>query len=446
MLNIKNVDLSNLREISLYLLSSSIKNDYQLQDQIELFEKTITLTDNRNLSFIKELTNGTFKNLIEIDYYIKYLVKNSFNKLPDNILNILRIGIYQISYMTSTPQSAAVNESVNLAKKYGHQGTVKLVNGVLRNFIRKSDELKNSVDELPLKNKLSIKYSMPEWIIDYWSKSYSEQELSLLIESLSLEPDLFLRINTLKVSVNDFLAKLDDLQIIYEKTTVNETIKLKSKISIKDIYGYYEGFWYIQDLGASIVSKIVNPITDDNIIDFCGFPGGKTSHISALMNNTGKILVVDSSENRKTKFTENINRLGCNNIKVIIQSATDDIDGVLDVDKILIDPPCSGLGVIKRKVEIKYRKSMDDIKRLSELQYDILDNASKYLKSNGRIVYSTCTISKIENEDVITKFLDKHKDFKLETIGYDNKYFEYLNLIPHINNTDGFFIASLIKI
>lgn len=432
-----NIDFSNIREIAIKVLENAINNDYALSEELKFFEKTYEI---KNINTLYELTEGVFRKLLLIDEYIKLLVKKDLNKLDTSILNILRIAIYQILFMDSVPDFASINESVNLAKKYGHIGTVKFTNGVLRNFLRKKDELDSIIDSYSFLKKISVKYSMPYWIVQYWSKEFKNNELEKLLISMDEKAPIYLRINTLKITVDDFKKELAKSEIKYSNTDFLEVIKLEQKISIKNIYGYNEGFFYIQDLGAAHVSNILNPNENETVIDFCAFPGGKTSHLAQLMKNSGQIFAIDVNKKREKIFLENISKLGCSNIKNILLSE-DEKPEIELVDKILTDPPCSGLGTIRRNSELKYRKKLDDITRLAEIQLNILTNASKYLKKGGTLVYSTCTISKLENEDNIRKFLDTNKDFSL----IPQKEGDFIKLTPSEHNTDGFFIAKIVK-
>lgn len=431
---------TNLRNIALQVFSKFTKNVEKSND-IALLLKKEMINNHRDYSFILNIIEGTYKNIILIDYYINYLIKKN-SKLPEIIKNILRISIYQIEFMDSVPDSAAINEGVELAKKYGHKGTVGLVNGLLRNFLRKKSEIFDSIDKLNFNEMLGIKYSYPLWIIDYWASFLSKEKVSGIAKSMYDKPEIYIRVNTLKISVDDFCNQLNNKDIKYSKTEITELLKLEQSINVKDIYGFNEGFFYIQDLSAASVIDYLDPQQNEDIIDFCSFPGGKTSFISQRMNNTGKIIALDISEKRKERFLENINRLGCNNIEIIIKDGEEKLDFKNNFDRILVDPPCSGLGVIKRKADIKYLRKKDDVKRLSEIQLKILENASTCLKKDGVLIYSTCTISKVENEDVIEKFLLENDNFKLINIGES----KYINIYPDEKDSDGFFIAKIKRV
>lgn len=440
MFNMKEKKDYNAREIALHLFAKAAKNN-NINNINKEIDNNQNISNNKDKPFIINIVEGTYKNQILINFFIDYLIKKS-NDLPEIIKNILKISFYQIEFMDSVPDSAVTNEAVKLAKKYGHKGTANLVNAVIRNFLRKKNEIYESIEQLPFNEKISIKYSYPLWIIDYWLEFLPENKIESIAKAMYQKAPLFIRINTLKISLEEYKNMLVENKIDFEETEVKEIIKLKESINIQNLYGYNEGYFYVQDLSAAKVITFLQPDKDDYIIDFCAFPGGKTSYISQLMNNNGNILALDISEKRKERFLENINRLGCENIEIIIQSAEQKLSVTNQADKILVDPPCSGLGVIKRKSDIKYIRSYEDINRLAELQLCILENASEYLKINGILIYSTCTISKIENEAIIEKFLGKNTNFVLEFIDHN----KYLNIYPDEKNSDGFFIAKLKRI
>lgn len=424
----------NSREEALKVLNKALKNDYSIDKELELFHKKSSNYEFKG--FVNEVAQGTFKRLIEIDEYISLLITSKLNKLPEMILNILRISSYQLLYMKSVPQSAVINEAVNLAKKYGHKGTANLTNAVLRNLLRKQTELENKINNYPLKKRISIKSSIPMWIVDYWSLSINENELEEILLKTLEKPELYLRINTLKISSIDFKNKLKEDNISFNETEFDDLIELIGEINLNSLYGFKEGLFYIQDKAAFTVTKKLAPKPNESILDLCCFPGGKTSHISQEMKNTGKIIAIDNTEKRVDRFNENINKLGATNIEVIIKDASEELGFVEKFDRILVDAPCSGLGIIRRKSEIKYKKTIEDIKRLADIQQKILINASKNLKSGGKLVYSTCTLSKYENEDNIKVFLEENKDFVL---------IDLISMNPLKNKSDFFFIAEMQK-
>lgn len=449
MIDFAKIEQKNQRELAFYHFSKIINQDYQLKKHFEKIAKKTELSDNKEFDSTYYLTEKTLDKLIQIDEIIKSLLKKNSKDLPKNIFNILRLAICELTFGNNAIY-AITNEWVNLSKKYGHQGTVKLTNAVLRNYLRNKEKIFNEFQKKSFSQKMSINYSLPIWLIEYWCKYYPETYIEKICIFMAKKASIYLRINTLKTSAEDLKEKFKKAKINFESNFVNESIKiLEEKINIAEIPGYEEGLWYAQDLASMLVAKVVNPQKGDTIIEFCSFPGGKTSHISALMQNQGKIFALDVNEKRKKLFDENIKKLGCKNIEVIIQSATEpiNIEGIL-ADKILVDPPCSGLGVIRRKSEIKYRRNLENIEDLANLQRQILEKASSYLKVGGELIYSTCTFSYLENEMVIDNFLKKNKNYRLKKIelpGYDDNQ-GFINLDPEKDETDLFFISRLEKI
>jgi 16S rRNA (cytosine967-C5)-methyltransferase len=424
----------NSREEALKVITKALKNEYSIDKELEIFHKKSINYEFKG--FVNEIVQGTVKRLLEIDEYIRLLITSKLNKLPEMILNILRISVYQLLYMKSVPQSAVINEAVNLAKRYGHKGTANLTNAVLRNLLRKQTELETKINNYPLKKRISIKASIPMWIVDYWSLLINENELEEILLKTLEKPEFYLRINTLKTSSIEFKNKLKEDNITFNETEFDDLIELIGEVNLNSLYGFKEGLFYIQDKAAFTVTKKLDPQENESILDLCCFPGGKTSHISQEMNNTGKIIAIDNTEKRIDRFNENITKLGATNIEVIIKDASEELGFVEKFDRILIDAPCSGLGIIRRKSEIKYKKTIEDIKRLADIQQKILINASKYLKSGGKLIYSTCTLSRYENEDNIKQFLDENKDFIL---------IDTISMNPFKNRSDFFFIAEIQK-
>ena len=267
-------------------------------------------------------------------------------------------------------------------------------------------------------------------------------------------PPLTLRVNTLQISPYELKRKLIDIGLNAENVISPEALIIEKNASqqIKDIYGYNEGCWYVQDTGAMLVSKILNPQPGEKILDICAAPGGKTTHIAQLMKNKGKIIAVDNNKARMNKLLENVKRLKINIIKPVIADAEKEMSNVnLMFDKILIDAPCSAIGTIRHNPDVLWNKTYDDFSMLPKRQLNILCNAAQYLKKEGILVYSTCTTEPEENKMVIKKFLKRNKEFKLISLkeflpsDWEEKNKGMIQLYPHIHNTDGFFIARMKK-
>ncbi|MEN8904711.1 MAG: 16S rRNA (cytosine(967)-C(5))-methyltransferase RsmB, partial [Clostridiales bacterium] len=370
------------------------------------------------------------------------------------ILNIIRTGIYQILFCDRIPDFAVCSESVLLAKKYGHKGSIGFVNGILRNIVRNKEKIQYPNKDKNIYEYLSIFYSIPVWIVKRWIKIFGiDFTKSILEYNLKKESKLTIRINSLKIELNDLQEMLKSDSILGRKSSIiKNALIIDEPKDIINLNLYKEGFFSIQSECSMLVTEILNPRENDFIIDLCSAPGGKTAHIAEKMNNTGKIIAMDLHKSRLKNVLENEKRLGINIIEI------KENDGEIlnrsymeKADKVLVDAPCSGFGIINKRPDILFNRKEEDIKKLVITQKNILDNAAKYVKQNGIIVYSTCTIEPGENEIQIKNFLERHKNFSLESIEefLPDKLKKYLiedgfvTIYPHINDLDGFFIARL---
>lgn len=458
----------NARKMALRLLEE-IENEKEFSHVVinSYFEQyDLESVDRRFISF---LVLGILENKMLLDYYIRKFSKQRFGKIPNEIVIILRMGIYQIKFMSKVPNSAAVDESVKLAKKVSAEYG-KFVNGILRNFIREGENI-----QLPDKKRhpatyLSVLYSHPEWLVSKWIKQYGQKFTEELLRSNNQRPNLSLRVNTLKTSPDLYKEKLRAANIGFDESKIlKQAVLLNNlnELSVSELPGYTEGEFQIQDESSMLASVLANPKPGDMVIDVCSAPGGKATHIAELMGNKGLVHARDISENKLKIVEENIKRLGAGIINLKLYDAISfDTEIGECADVVLVDAPCSGLGIIRRKPDIKYNKSEEELIELSMLQKQILETSSKYVKKGGTLLYSTCTINSDENEDVINWFLSKNPEFKLasdiEEINQKtiNKMESILNktgldlilkksmitLYPHVHGTDGFFMAKMIKI
>lgn len=410
--------------------------------------------DKRRQNFIRELVYGVLENDIYLEYVISKSSKIKMKKIHKKILIILKMGIYQIMFMDSVPDSAAVNESVILTKKHGNKGSIGYVNGMLRNISRKKDEFEN----LEIKDdskRISIKYSHPKWLVDKWINEYGIKFTEELAMANNEKPSLNITINTLKTNKADLKKKLEDRGFeIREGQYSLDTLIIDNPFQISKIKEFLGGEFTIQDESSALVAQVMNPRPGSLVIDVCSAPGGKSVHIAQKMDNRGSVISRDINDYKLQLIDENSKRLGTDIIKTELYDARDLDDSLIArADYVLVDAPCSGLGLIRRKPEIKINKGQSDIDSLSALQYKILDNAKKYLKVGGVLVYSTCTISTSENKDIIDKFLKENPEFTTvslkEKISNDKDMSTlnegYLELYPNIHATDGFFIAKMEK-
>ena len=374
---------------------------------------------------------GVLDHKITLDYVIKKLTGKPVSKIKPYTLECLRIGLYQLMFTDNIPQSAAVNESVKLVKDSNEAYNSGFCNAVLRNYIR------NPI-ALPTDNSvfaLSVRYSCPDWIITELVKDYDIETVCEFLEQSMLSPPLTLRVNTLKNNAEQLSKTLKlsgkENEIISE-TAVQIT---EGGFNTEKFIPYKEGLFFAQDLSSQKCAETVNPRCDERVLDMCAAPGGKSFSMALLMENKGEIVSCDIHSHRVKLIAEGAKRLGIDIVKPTVNDATVFNEKLGKFDAVLCDVPCSGLGIIRRKPDIKYKKE-NDFSSLEEIQYKILSNAVNYLKESGRIVYSTCTLRKAENEEVVKRFLNDNSDFKLV---FSKTYF------PQNEGGDGFFTALLTR-
>jgi len=436
----------NPRKIAADILYNVIKNNYTLNAGIN------RLRDNEELSqldvrFISELVSGVLRKLEYIDYFIANASDIKTNKISPYVLSVLRTGVYQILFMDRIPDSAAVNESVKLIKKSSNSRLSGFVNSVLRN-VEKNRNIKLPDDEI---KALSIKYSFPEWIVKRWCERFGD-DAEALLSAMNEKPETVLRTNTLKTSPEKLMEilKSEGWECRkYESLLFPEIDCLISVSKVEDISkskAYKDGYFYIQDAAAAFAAHVLNPQNGSIVLDMCAAPGGKSTHLAQIMNNTGKIFAFDVYDGKINKINENAKRLGMTNITALKADSSEfNPEFKEKADYILADVPCSGLGIIRRKPDIKYVRKESDIADLAELSPGILNNAAKYLKKGGRMLFSTCTTEQDENENTLFEFLKANPDFHLVKIPCQRENDGYISLLTHRDNCDGFFISLLEK-
>lgn len=401
-------------------------------------------------AFIRELVYGVIENKIFLDYWLSLLVKTGFNKLKIEVLIILRMALYQLIFLSGVPAYAIVNESVNLSRKHSkrHAG---FVNAVLRNYLRIQNTLKLPDRDKNLVRFLSIKYSYEPWMIKKWLNQYSESFTEALLKAGNEKPDITIRVNALKAEKETLKELLTAKGFeVSDGKYVEEALTVKGNGLIQNTL-FEQGMYQVQDESSMLAVKALNPQPGELMLDVCAAPGGKTLFAAELMQNKGHIIARDVHPHKIDLMNKSIKS---HDIDIISKEVFDaqKLDEALveKVDKVLVDVPCSGLGVIRRKPEIKYNRNEEDIEEFNRIQYQILANAAYYVKPGGMIVYSTCTIMTDENEKVIKEFLSKNCGFsimkpfqdKLETLMMENNM---IQLFPNKNKTDGFFICKLLK-
>lgn len=382
----------------------------------------------RDKAFITHLVYGVTDKKITLDYIISKFSKIKLKKISKYILIILRMGVYQIKFMDKVPESAAVNECVKLARRYGHGASAGFVNGMLRNVVRSDIEYPKDKIEY-----MSVKYSVPLWLCKKWITDFGYEFTNELLKSFEQSAKICVRPNTLKITEQELSDKLNDEG---NKAEVKNNLVYIEGFDIGNDELYKKGYYTVQDEAAYTAGKVLAPKSGETVIDMCAAPGGKTTHLAEIMCNKGEIFAFDIHEHKIAIIQKNAERLGISIIKTEISDGSVFNKKYAEkADKILCDVPCSGLGIIRRKPEIKWNRNEDD--DFHSLQEQILLNASKYLKKGGELVYSTCTINKEENEEVTSGFLKENSNFEKL---YEKTFY------PHIDNTDGFYICKIKRI
>lgn len=385
-------------------------------------------------AFVRELVYGVIENRVYLDHILQQLIPKGLKGLKKQTLTLLRMGLYQLIFMDSVPDYAAVNEIVKMARRLvpGRDG---FVNGVLRGYNKKKDQLEMpDYDTNPI-GYLSLKYSFAEWIVKLWSEQYGLEKAEQLLVASNSKPPVSIRVNRLKISRKDLAERLSGKGFEVEHGRLSERSLFVKGSGLLSTEEFESGLFSVQDESSILAAEILAPKSGETIIDVCAAPGGKTLAISEIMANTGRVLAFDIYEHKLELLKKETQRLGISIIE------TGEHDGTLlceklvqSADRVLVDGPCSGLGVIRRKPEIKYKELEDDGRELADKQLAILETASQYVKKEGFLLYSTCTVNKIENAEVVSRFLRKHKEYELV---------RSRQLLPGVDETDGFFICKM---
>ena len=407
-------------------------------------------------SFITEIVYGTLKWRLKIDNAIAQLSKVRQDKISVPIINILRLGIYQIEFMDKVPPSAAVDECVKLAKKYSNIGAAKYVNAILRNYIRNHDDITYPKKEENIIKFLSVFYSYPEWLVEKLVQELGPLFTEEFLKASNSVPALTVRVNNLKTDKKSLIKKLSQSGIeASDSQYISDALILKNVPGIESMEEYRKGYFSVQDESSMLAALILSPKPGEFVMDVCSAPGTKSTYIAELMENKGTILSGDVSINKLKLVDENAKRLGINIIRTINSDASKTKSEYLGkADRLLIDAPCSGFGLMRKKPEIRWNRALDDIQEIEALQEAILNASSKYLKIGGIMVYSTCTVLREENLDMVHRFLNNNRNFIMEDITdlipdklrKENCRNGYLELYPNVHGIDGFFISRLKRV
>jgi 16S rRNA (cytosine967-C5)-methyltransferase len=441
----------NVREAAMDLLDTIEKNqsysNLLLNSTIE--KNKISPLDT---GLLTELTYGTLQRRMALDFFLKPFIKNS-KKLEKWVLQLLRITLYQMVYLDKIPDRAAIFEAVEIAKKRGHKGIAGMVNGVLRSIQREGLPSLDVVSD-PIE-RLSIETSHPEWLVKRWVSQFGMERTKEMCEVNLTAPLQTARVNLTKTTLRECIEDLDEEGFLIEKSPIiPEAIRaLKGNLAFSR--AFKKGMITIQDESSMLAAYALGPNENELILDACAAPGGKSTHIAETMKLTGGVISLDLHEHKVKLINENAKRLGLGNIRTIAMDSRNAGEHFEKeyFDRILLDAPCSGLGVMRRKPDMKYTKKEQDLNQLSTIQQNLLKSVSPLVKKGGILVYSTCTVDKEENENTVFTFLQEHPEFEVD-VTLKERMPEaiqplvtegFLQILPQDFGSDGFFIACLRK-
>ena len=434
----------------------ALKNVYQKQAYTDVALNRVLKSQSKSVevsqadrSFACELVYGIVRRQRTLDALIDLLGKKRAAQQPPDLRIILHIGLYQLRYLDRIPTSAAVNTSVELAKENGIAKLSGVVNGLLRKYIRQAE----TGDPLQLPDdaivSLGVKHSFPDWIVETWMEQLSIIEVDRLLAWFNQSPKIDLRVNILKTSVAEVEAAFKAADLTVARIPhLPQGLRIEGAGAVTDLPGYRQGWWVIQDSSAQLVTHLLDPQPGETIIDACAAPGGKTTHIAELMGDKGQIIACDRAEKRLNKVRENAARLQLSSIQ--IKSGDSREQDFIDVDRVLLDAPCSGLGTLHKRPDLRWRQSSQAIEELFELQRELLEQAASWLKPKGVLVYATCTLNILENEKVIKSFLANNSNWSIQSS--PNKIVRrwvtaegWIEVYPHRHDMDGFFMVGLVR-
>lgn len=385
-----------------------------------------------------ELVYGTLKRKYTLDYLLKPFVQT---KLKGWVRQLLWMSIYQYVYLDKIPEHAIINEAVEIAKYKGGPHNGNVVNGILRNIMR--SDLPDFTEITDDKKRIAIEYSLPKWLVDHWTTHFGIEKTETIAQSFLDKVTTTVRVNLTRISVDDAIRRLTDDDYIVEQDKEIETCLHISGKPIIESRMFKDGLISIQDKSSMFIGELMALKEGDQVLDACSAPGGKACHIAEILNGTGHVDATDIHEHKIDLIDFNIRKLRLSNISAFEHDATEKYDKVYD--KVLVDAPCSGLGVLRHKPEIKYEQSQHAIESLVEIQLEILNNVKYNVKPGGTMIYSTCTIEQMENENVVYTFLKENKDFEFDQFEHPitGEKVKTMQILPQDFNSDGFFITRI---
>lgn len=428
----------NVRELVLdILMEVNEKEQYShlvIRDVLNKYQ----YLEKQERAFLTRLAEGTIEHMLEMDFVINSFSKVKVKKMKPLIRNLLRMSVYQIKYMDSIPDAAVCNEAVKLAKKRGFGQLRGFVNGVLRNIARDLDKLQYPDEKLEPVRFLEVTYSVPAWMVEQWTKDYGYAQTKSICESFLKERPITIRTNLLRIQPEELKEKLEAEGVTAVAVPeVSYAFEISGFDYLNSLESFEEGLFYVQDISSMMVAEKAAPEKGSYIIDVCAAPGGKSSHLAEKLEGTGTVEARDLTEYKVSLIKENIERHGLENMNAVQMDATVLDEASIDkADVLICDLPCSGLGVMGKKTDIRYKMTAEKQQDLVKLQREILSTVHAYVKPGGTMVYSTCTIHKGENEDNVNWFIKEYPEFELISCE---------QMFPGGTYRDGFFIAKMIR-
>ncbi len=416
--------------------------------EIELKNSTLSGIDK---ALLFEIVHGVMRWMGRLDWILTGFYKGQFSKSVSDVKNALRVALYQILFLDKIPDYAAVNEAVEFVKKLQGQEYADQANAILRNIIRSKDSIRYPDPREDLVSYLSVYYSHPSWMVKRWLNRFGKEETEKLLIANNNRPFLALRVNYLVTNKEELKSLLDSVELNYSESKIlPEFIRLNNLTNITDWEYFQKGYFSVQDESTGLPVKLLDPSPGMRVLDLCAAPGGKTAFIADIMKNEGEIIALDRFESRLKILEKNLLRLKVTNVKTISIDAMEYYDEI-GFDRILIDAPCSGLGTLTKKPDLKWKKDLGDIRKIVNIQYNLLKKGSSLLKPGGILVYSTCTIEPEENIEIINKFLVENPNFKLVDASemFPKELIDENGCIQtysHVHGIDGSFAAKLIRV
>ncbi|MFZ1291963.1 MAG: 16S rRNA (cytosine(967)-C(5))-methyltransferase RsmB [Melioribacteraceae bacterium] len=439
---------SGVRGIAVKLLNRVDRTDAYLEKLLDIEIKNSELSG-KDKALLFEIVHGVIRWLGRIDWILNGFYKGQFSKCIPNVKNSMRVALYQILFLDKIPEHAAVNESVEFVKKLQGEKSANLTNAVLRNIIRSKDSIRYPNKDEDIVGFYAAYYSHPTWMVKRWIKRFGEEQTKNLLIANNNRPKHTLRINSLKTNSTELKSLLDSVDLKYKNGKyLSEYLELSSLTNISSWEYFQKGYFSIQDESTGFACKALDCKPDMKVLDLCAAPGGKTAFLADEMKNMGEIVAVDKFETRLEILKKNMERLGISNIRTVVKDSLKFDEN--DFDRVLADVPCSGIGTLTKKPDIKWKKDLSDIRQLNEIQLKLLEKASMSVKVGGIVVYSTCTTEPEENIEIVNKFLSSNDNFELGNLNgmFSPEVIDEngcVQTLPSRNNMDGAFVAKILR-